>query len=153
MNIFDTFRRVLFTNLNFCDFPMDKCNATAKTNGGSFKKYSKLTPTIHTNPNSYSFRIMFIMIIVRFFIICFINGWKYEKVARNGDRVTNWCVYLLKNDGINEAHSTFDASGAPETRNVNGEPATCSPAYFMVSACLPDSWGLTFNVKVASPWS
>ena len=42
--------------------------------GDSFKKYSKFTPTIHLNPNSYSFRIMFIIIIVRFFIICFING-------------------------------------------------------------------------------
>ena len=42
--------------------------------GRSFKNYLKFTPTIHINPNSYSFRIMFMMIIVRFFIICFING-------------------------------------------------------------------------------
>ena len=61
-------------------------------NGRSLKKYSKFTPTIHINPNSYSFRILFIMIIVRFFIICFINGWKYQKVATNW--ITNWCVYL-----------------------------------------------------------
>ena len=46
-------------------------------NGGSFKKYSKVTPTIHINSNSYSFRIMFIMIIIRFFIICFINPGKF----------------------------------------------------------------------------
>ena len=63
-------------------------------NGGSFKKHSKFTPTIHINPNSYSFRIMFIMIIVRFFIICFINGGKYEKVVTDWDRIINWCVYL-----------------------------------------------------------
>ena len=63
-------------------------------NGGWLKKYLKFTPTIHINLNSYSFRIMFIMIFVRFFIICFIDGWKYEKVAINWDRVTNWCVYL-----------------------------------------------------------
>ena len=43
-------------------------------NGRSFNKYSKFTPTIHIISNSYSFRIIFIMIIVRFFIICFING-------------------------------------------------------------------------------
>ena len=63
-------------------------------NRDSFLKYSKFTPTIHINPNFYSFRIMFIMIIVRFFIRCFINGWKYEKVASNWNRVTTWCVYL-----------------------------------------------------------
>ena len=64
-------------------------------NGGSFKKYSKFGPTIHIIPNSYSIRIMFIIIIVRFFIISFMNGWKYEKVATNWDRVTHWCVYLI----------------------------------------------------------
>jgi len=47
--------------------------------------------------------------------------------------------------------NTFEASGAPETRNVNGEPGTCSPAYLIVNACRPASWGFTFNVKVASP--
>ena len=46
---------------------------TSKT-AVNVKKHSKFTPTIHINPNSYLFRIMFIMIIVRFFIICFING-------------------------------------------------------------------------------
>ena len=34
------------------------------------------------------------MIIVQFLITCFINGFKYEKVATKWDRVTNWCVYL-----------------------------------------------------------
>ena len=34
-------------------------------NGRSFKQYFKFIPTIHINPNSYSFRIM---IIVHFFI-------------------------------------------------------------------------------------
>ena len=68
---------------------------TCIKNADSFKKYSKFTPTIHINPKSYSFTIMFIMIIVRFFIICFINGWNYEKVAINWNRVTNWCVYLI----------------------------------------------------------
>lgn len=29
---------------------------------------------------------------------------------------------------------TFEASGAPETRSVKGEPGTCSPAYLIVSA-------------------
>ena len=62
-------------------------------NDGSFKKYLKFTLTFHINPNSYPFRIMFIMIIGRFFIICFINGWKYEKVATNWDKFINWCVY------------------------------------------------------------
>ena len=52
------------------------------------------------------------MIIVRFFIICFINGWKYEKVATNWDRVTNWCVYLKVNNsicfkGLNRLSETF----------------------------------------------
>ena len=69
-------------------------------NGRSFKKYSKITLTIHINMNSYSFGIMFIMIILQFFIICFINGWKYEKVATNWDRVTNWCVYLRFGNNI-----------------------------------------------------
>ena len=115
MNILDSFRRFLFTHLDLCAFTMEKCNATFKTisnnmrqfhgyhcsdvdtyikMGGSFKKYSKFTPTIRINSNFYSFRIMFIIIIVRFFIICFINSWKYEKEATNWDRVTNWCVYL-----------------------------------------------------------
>ena len=95
MNILDPFRRFLFTHLDFCPFSVDKCNATVEIisskmekiswlncpddntnikNGRSFKKYSKFTPKIHINPNSYSFRIIFIMIIVRSFIICFING-------------------------------------------------------------------------------
>ena len=73
-------------------------------NGGSFKKYSKFTSTIHINPNSYSFRIIFIMIIVRTCIICFINWRKYEKVATNCDRLTNWCVYL-SNLQINQLQS------------------------------------------------
>ena len=114
MNILDPFRRFLSTHLDFCAFSVDKCNATVKTisssdimaitaltvtlvkNSGSFKKYSKFTPTIHIKLNSYSFRIMFILIIVRSFIICFINGWKYEKVATNWDRVTNLCVYFMR---------------------------------------------------------
>ena len=48
-------------------------------NSRSLKKSSEFTPTIHINPNSYSFKIKFIMIIVRFFIICFINGYEYKK--------------------------------------------------------------------------
>ena len=115
MNILDPFRRFLFTYLVFALFPWTNVMQLWKQslvrwrrfhvyhcpdgnthikNDGSFKKYSKFTPTFHINSNSYSFRIMFIIIIVRFFIICFINGWKYEKVATNWDRVTNWCVYL-----------------------------------------------------------
>ena len=58
------------------------------------KIYSTFISTINTNSNSYSSRIMFILVIVWFVIICFINGWKYKKVATNWDRVTNWCVYL-----------------------------------------------------------
>ena len=56
-------------------------------NGRSLKKYSKFTPTIHINPNSYSFRIMFIKIIVRFFfhLLQWIKIWK---VATSWDRVT-----------------------------------------------------------------
>lgn len=50
-----------------------------------------------------------------------------------------------------DVKNTFEASGAPETRNVKGEPGTCSPAYLIVSACRPASCGFTFNVKVASP--
>ena len=41
-----------------------------------------------------------ILSVYRFFIICFINGWKYEKVATNWDRVTNWCVYLTPRSNI-----------------------------------------------------
>ena len=70
---------------------------TYNQNHGSFKKYLKFRLTIHINPNSYSFRIMFIMIIVRFVIICSINGLKYEKVATNWERVTNWCIYPSEN--------------------------------------------------------
>ena len=58
---------------------------------GIFSKYSFNITVLW----GYPFRIMFIVIIVRFFIICFINGWKYEKVAKNWDRVTNRCVYLI----------------------------------------------------------
>ena len=74
-------------------------------NGVSCKKYSKFILTIHINPNSYSFRkfkIMFITIIVPFFIICFINGWKYEKVS------TNWCVYLIE-EFFSASHYTLSS--------------------------------------------
>ena len=110
MNILDPFEHFHFTHLDFCPFSAGKCNATVKIisskmeaipwlhypdgithikNGRSFKKYSKFTATIYIDPNFYSFRIMFIMIIVRFIIICFINRWKYEKMA------TNWCIYRI----------------------------------------------------------
>lgn len=46
--------------------------------------------------------------------------------------------FLLANCNISVI-DTFEASGAPETRNVNGEPGTCSPAYLIVSACRPAS--------------
>lgn len=46
---------------------------------------------------------------------------------------------------------TLLASGAPATRKTNGDPGTCCPAYLIVSACRPDSCGLTLSVKVASP--
>ena len=99
MNILDPFRRFLFTHLDFTLFPwtnsmqlseqsLVRCRRfhgyhcpdgnTHVKNGRSFKKYSKFTPAIYINPNSYSFRIMFIMIIVRFFITCF-NRWNMKK--------------------------------------------------------------------------
>ena len=117
MNIRDPFRRFIFTLLGFALFPWKNVMQLSKQslvrcrgfhgyhcpdgnthikNNRSFKKYLNFTLTIHINPNPYSFRIMFIMIIVRFFYICFINGWKYEKLATNWDRVTNRCVYLIK---------------------------------------------------------
>ena len=127
----------ILTHLDFWVFPMGKCNATVKKISSKMEaiswlplpwrlhshkkrpfiwKYLKFTSTIHINPNSYSFRIMFIMIIVRFFIICFINGWKYEKVATNWDGVTNWCVSLitflnLKSEGFNLVDLAWNALG------------------------------------------
>ena len=68
-------------------------------NGGSFKEYSKFTLIIHIDPNSYSFRTMFIMIIVRFFIICLTNGWKYESGHKLRQGLGhNWCNHWPKND-------------------------------------------------------
>ena len=93
--IFATFTPyfILFTD-NQWTYEFTTENIDIKLTAVHLKKYSKFTSAIHIKTNSYSFRIMFILIIVQFFIICSINGWKYEKVSKNWDRVTNWCVYL-----------------------------------------------------------
>ena len=115
MNILDPFRRFFSLILILALFPWTNVMQLSKKslvrwrrfhgchcpdgnthikNGRSFKKIFKIHTGNYPNSNSYSSRIMFILVIVRFFIICFINGWKYEKVATNLDRITNWCVYL-----------------------------------------------------------
>ena len=94
-NVMQLSKKSLVRWRRFHDYHCPDGNTHMK-NGDTFLKYLKFTTTIHINPNSYSFRIMFIMIIVRFFIILLINGWKYKKVATNWDRVTNWCVYLTR---------------------------------------------------------
>ena len=68
-------------------------------NGGSFKKYSKFTPIIHINPNSYSFRITFVMIIiVRFFyhlLHQLIKIWKSGHKLRQGHKLVRLPYYLF----------------------------------------------------------
>ena len=68
-------------------------------NGGSFKKYSKFTPIIHINPNSYSFRITFVMIIiVRFFchlLHQLIKIWKSGHKLRQGHKLVRLPYYMF----------------------------------------------------------
>ena len=100
-----------FANISYFNFQINfqSSHLTKKETENASKRLSPIIawePSIHINPNSYSFSLYLIFYIIVlfnvynhyrtiFFIICFINGWKYDKVATNWDRVTNWCVYLI----------------------------------------------------------
>ena len=77
---------VLFAKVSYDALPWVAYSQGRASAGSRAHLVIESGPSIHMNPNFYSFRIMFILIIVRFFIICLMNGWKYEKVSTNWDR-------------------------------------------------------------------
>ena len=74
MNILDPFRCFLFTQLDFCAFSVDKCNATVKTISSKMEAISWLPLTLaskmavylkniqnsHRHDNSYQSEFLFI---------------------------------------------------------------------------------------------
>ena len=74
---------------------------------------------------------MFIIIIVRFFIIFFINGWKYQKVATNWDRVTNWFIYVMSIFFFSIAHikNEFSCVWFVRKKNVTQKPESLKKVY------------------------